>query len=294
MNRMLILLGLAVSCVITAVINVVIQRITSFSIYGLHVWFLIPIGAVLVGFAAGFGGVLAARLFNAAPKWIDALSMIICSALAMYLIYYIDYATYVIDGRKVSDFIEFNKFVEIALTEVHMRVGRGAKDTGAVGDFGYILATIDFAGFLIGGFASFGFLVGMDRCKKCDVYFRKIANTDSGIVTPDEADKILHVFKKGSFEGIEYILSWQAPKSRRFDKVQNRATINYILYACPKCKNEQVTETISVSNGDDWKEITNLKSTRLIGDGLSLRAAITAPKNNDLNVFASTPTETNA
>jgi hypothetical protein len=285
MSRVIIILGLAISCVITAVLNVVIERITSLSIYGLHVWFIIPIGAAMVGMASAFGGILAARLFNAAPKWIDALSMVICSALAMYLIYYIDYKTYVINGSKVSDFVDFQKFVEISLTEAHMRVGRVATDTGAVGTFGYILAAIDFIGFLFGGLITFGLLMAMDRCKTCEVYLRKIATTNSGVVTEDEAIKLLHVFKNGNFGDIEYILSWQAPHKRKFGKGQNLAKLNYTLYACPICKKEQVTETMSVSNGGSWKEVSDLKFTRISDDGLSLRKAIKAPKNNDLSVF---------
>jgi hypothetical protein len=285
MNRLIILAGLAISCIITAVINVVIQRMTGFSIYGFKIWFIIPVGAIFVGAFAGVGGLLAARLFNVVTKWIDAFSMVLCSALAMFLIYYIDYITYVIDGDKIANYVKFEDFVRIMITEVHMVMGRGAKDTGAVGELGYFLAIVNFVGFLVGGLTAFVGTYVMRRCKKCDLYLRNIASTSSGIVTLDEADKILHVFKSTSFEGLEYVLRWQAP-TRSFEKEQSRARLIYTLYACPKCKQETITEAISISNGGDWKEIGKLADFRLIADGLSLREAMAAPKDNDLSVFA--------
>jgi hypothetical protein len=86
------------------------------------------------------------------PTWLDAVAMVVCAAVAMWLIYYLDYATMVLDdGRRVSSLVSFDKFFEIVTTKAHMRVGRAATDTGAVGDFGYVLAGVEFLGFLLEG-----------------------------------------------------------------------------------------------------------------------------------------------
>lgn len=67
----IILLGLVFSCVIMAAANVAFERITTFNIYGLHILFIIHVGAVGVGFVAALGGLLSALLFNVTPKLIE-------------------------------------------------------------------------------------------------------------------------------------------------------------------------------------------------------------------------------
>jgi hypothetical protein len=60
---------------------------------------------------------------------------------------------------------DFAPYVDLVLTKSHMRVGRaGQIDTGEVGQLGYWLAAIEFAGFLVGGAATFLFIRGMARC----------------------------------------------------------------------------------------------------------------------------------
>src|SRR4051812_3205428 len=170
-----IIVGMALTCLLAAVANVVAARVVGVNLFTLKFWLLIPVGAAAVGLVAASGGILAARIFHAVPTWLDAVAMVVCAAVAMWLIYYLDYATMVLDdGRRVSSLVSFDKFFEIVTTKAHMRVGRAATDTGAVGDFGYVLAGVEFLGFLLGGIGAFFILQAMKRCGDCGAYLRKM------------------------------------------------------------------------------------------------------------------------
>ena len=132
MKQLLLLTAMAITCVLAATANVVIARTIGINFFTMKVWFVIPIGAALVGMLGASGAILAARYFRIVPKILDAAFMVIIAAATMILIYYLDYATLVLDdGRRASDLIDFGSYVDLVLTKSHMRVGRaGQIDTG--------------------------------------------------------------------------------------------------------------------------------------------------------------------
>jgi hypothetical protein len=155
-----------------------------------EVWFVIPVGAGLVGVLGASGAILAARYFNIMPTILDAVLMVVIVVATMLLIHYLDYATLVLDdGRRASDLIDLASYVDFVLTKSHMRVGRGGQiDTGEVGQLGYALAAIEFAGFLVGGVATFHFIGSMARCDDCGWYLRKLKTKRTKELTFDETD----------------------------------------------------------------------------------------------------------
>ena len=187
MKQLLLLTAMAITCVLAATANVVIARTIGINFFTMKVWFVIPIGAALVGMLGASGAILAARYFRIVPKILDAAFMVIIAAATMILIYYLDYATLVLDdGRRASDLIDFGSYVDLVLTKSHMRVGRAGHDTGEVGQLGYARAAIESAGFLIGGAATFLFISGMARCSDCESYLRKLKTKKTKELTFDE------------------------------------------------------------------------------------------------------------
>jgi hypothetical protein len=136
----------------------------------------------------------------------------------MLLIYYLVYATLVLDdGRRASDLIDFASYVDFVLTKSHMRVGRaGQINTGEVGQLGYALAAIEFAGFLVGGAATFLFIRGMARCADCGSYLRKLKTKRTKELSFDETDKVIDLFNRGDLETVQSLLAW-APRERKLD-----------------------------------------------------------------------------
>ena len=273
MKHLPILIGIAITCVLTALANLAISRVVGLNLFTLKFWLVLPVGALLVGFASASGGILAARVFHIIPNWIDALAMICFAAFSMWLIYYLDYSTLVLDdGRKVSAIIPFGDYVDFTLTKSHMRMGRGAQDVGEVGQFGYWLAGSEFIAFLIGGLASFLIVKGMDRCEACHTYLRKVKTKSSGEIKLDEAGNILDNFKVGDALTIKEILAWKPENATKFEKNEKRARLKYTLLACPKRGSEQIVASVDLYNGKEWNEASQLKTQRQLAQGFSFRS----------------------
>jgi hypothetical protein len=217
------------------------------------------------------GAILAARYFHIQPNVIDAVLMVFVAAATMLLIYYLDYVTFVLDdGRKVSDLMDFGNYLDVVLTNAHMRVGRGGIDTGKVGQLGYLLAAVEFVGFLLGGAATFFFIKGLPQCSDCGSYLRKLKTKKTKELTFDEADKIIELFKAGDLQTVQGVMAW-APPERKLDRTGEKALIAFNLLGCPKCKTEVISASVSAFNGKEWKDVPSLTTRRSLTSGLSLR-----------------------
>jgi hypothetical protein len=271
MKQVILLIAMAITCILAAVANVIVTRMIGFNIFTFKVWLVIPMGAVGVGMLGASGAILAARYFHIQPTIIDAMLMVLVSAATMGLIYYLDYATFVLDdGRKASDLADFASYLDLILTKAHMRVGRGNVDTGEVGRMGYALAGIEFVGFLIGGAATFFFIKGLPRCADCGSYLRKHKTKKTKELMFDEASKIIELFKTGDLPTVQGVMRW-APPDRTLDRKSEKALIVFNLLGCTKCKTEVIVASISAFNGKEWKDVPSLKSRRDLTSGLPLR-----------------------
>jgi hypothetical protein len=270
-KHLLLLVAMAITCVLVAIANVVIARTIGINFFTMKVWLIIPVGAGIVGMLGASGAILAARYFNIVPTIIDAVFMVVIAAATMLLIYYLDYATLVLDdGRRASDLIDFASYVDLVLTTSHMRVGRaGQIDTGEVGQFGYWLAAIEFVGFLVGGATAFLFIKGMARCGECGSYLRKLKTKQTKELTFDETDQVINLFNRGDLETMRSLLAWVPPERKLVDS--KKALVVYDLLGCSKCKTEVLVAKVKAFNGKEWQDVPSLGARRNLESGLSLR-----------------------
>src|SRR5688572_20737344 len=120
MKHIILLIAMAITCILAAVANVIISRMIELNFFTFKLWFIIPAGAICVGMLGASGAILAARYFNIRPNIIDATLMVVIAAVTMVLIYYLDYATIVLDdGRRASDLVDFASYVDVILTKAH-------------------------------------------------------------------------------------------------------------------------------------------------------------------------------
>jgi hypothetical protein len=272
--RIAVLVSGAATCLLTALANLLVERWTNFSIFSMSIWVVIPVGAVLVGAAGASGAVLACRYFNFKPAALDFIAMVGMAAATMVLIYYLGYSTLVLDGgQRASDVVSFAQYFDVVVTKAHMRLGRGMTDTGEVGQFGYVLAAIQFAGFLVGGAAVFFWLRGMPMCEECSLYFKKIARKTVGPMSLPEAEAALKALRSGDLD--TYKSGLTATSSEATPKKERKAKLSVTLLNCPGCNKERVTETIEVNNGKEWKEVKNLGRSANVPAGVSLRGQFT-------------------
>lgn len=268
-------LGIAVCGLITsilvAILNVVISNVVGINIFTFNIWFIVPAGAAAVGMAAASGYYFGALYFHKRPTPILFIQMVLIAAFSQFLIYYLEYATLVIDGQKVSEYVPFGQYLDIALTKAHYRVGRGAGvDTGEIGSTGYWIAALQFVGFLVGGVAVYFILSGKPVCEECQMYFRPLAKKVKTFEDTDACSQYYDVLFTHPVDSEEF-----AELIRHEAKVAKteRGTIqvNTVLNGCPGCKSQLVVDDVSIYNGRDWKEISELKRKVSIPDGIDLK-----------------------
>jgi len=273
MKHIVLLIWMAMTCVLAAVANVIITKVIGLNLFTFKLWLIFPAGAIGLGMLGASGAILAARYFHIQPTVFDAMLMVVVAAATMGLVYYLDYATFVLDdGRRASDLVDFTGYVDLILTKSHMRVGRGGVDTGEVGEMGYALAGLEFVGFVIGGAATFFLIKGLWRCADCGSYLRKLKTKSTKELTFEQAGKIIELFQAGDLDTVQQLLAG-APPDRTFGRKEQKALIAFKLHGCPKCKCEVVSATVTAFNGREWKDVPDLTTRRDLARGLSLRDA---------------------
>ncbi|MEQ9115647.1 MAG: hypothetical protein RLN62_02515 [Rickettsiales bacterium] len=249
--------------VITALANLLIKNWFDFNVFSLMFWFVLPIGAFLVGMGGASGGFLACKYFHIKPDRLDAIALAAVAALTMYLIYYLDYTTFVLEsGNRVADYIDFTTYLDVIVTKSHSSVGhmRGGKwqDMGEVGGFGYFLLVIKFVGVLLGGWALFITLESLAMCKKCNLYYKKIASKNTFHESINDLNLIYNKLNSDLISEYKEALQITA-------KGDCKAKIKFTLMRCPKCKEEYVAEEFFVrKEKGDYHEVQDLNNRKTI------------------------------
>lgn len=251
------LCGLATS-VLVALANVAIARKTGADIFTLAVWVVVPVGALLVGFAAASGYYLGSRYFHKRASASLLLQMLLIAAFTQFLIYWTGYATMVLeDGRKVADLVPFGAYMELILTKSHYRIGRALSDVGEVGRLGYGIAALHFLGLLAGSLAVFLYLKEQPVCEACSRYLRSMANKTKRFADADSAGAYYDRLFAVPVDGPDFAALIQT--DAEVEKVEQGALqVHTTLLGCPVCKAQMIEEKVQGYNGQDWKDLHQL------------------------------------
>ncbi len=257
-DGMVILFG-AASSLITAGLVCSVYWSTGFNFFTLSFWVVVPIGALLTGFAAASGYYLGAKLFNHKPDLIILLNMVIVAGTTQFLIYYFQYSTMILDdGTKVKNYLDFPTYLKIVLTKAKYGLVRHSGSGVEAGYFGYVIAFIQFIAFLVGGVCVWGWLYLIPFCDACNKYFKSIFS------------KIILFSDKDTFTPFyEELISVPSlsPKyflllKRQDEDVKNSQgccfRLKVKLFQCPNCKGEKILESVDIYKNDGWDEISDL------------------------------------
>lgn len=261
--------GLATS-IATALLLTVIERLTGFDLFTLSVWVIVPVGAICTGIAAASGYYFGSLYFHTRPSALLLAQMVIVAGVTQFLIYYLQYTTLILDdGRRVSDYIDFSAYLNVALTSAHYRLGRaGQIDTGEVGQFGYWLAAIQFIGFLLGGLGAFMILLSQPVCKKCNKYLRVLASAHKTFSAPQAMAEYHDTLFGLPVDTTEFADLARVTCEAKTEKGASMLTMK--LYGCPECKDQMIKTEVSVYNGRDWKAIDDLGRKYAVPQGVNL------------------------
>jgi hypothetical protein len=259
-----------ITSVLVAIANVAIARFTGFDFFTLSFWVVIPAGALLVGIAAASGYYFGSLFFHKQPTIFLLFQMVLIAGFSQLLIYWLSFETlYLTDGRKASDFVTFYEYLDIYLTKSHYRFGRSQIDAGESGSFGYMMAALQFLGFLAGGFAIYFILKSKTVCDKCKYYMRTIRRKDKTFVDADSGAMYFDNLFTHPVDGPEFAKLVQTES--KVSKPQKGAlAVRTALLGCSNCNDQMVEEKVQVFNGSDWKEIDSLNRRVKIPTGVDL------------------------
>jgi hypothetical protein len=261
----------------TAIAVAAVARLTSFNAFTFSIWLVVPVGALLTGFAAASGYYFGSHVLHQRPSWHTLVQMVVIAAATNVLIYYFEYATLVLDnGVRASQIVSFPTYMRVYLSNQEISVGPALQTHTSIGKFGYWLAGLDFLGFLAGAVCIYFWLIRSQFCKTCEKYLRKCAQRiryfgsadDAGhyydglFSNPVDSDAFLRQAKIGSLKVVTG---------------SNQMMIKTTLLGCPKCKDQVWRDEVSGWNGKEWKELSNLERLIAIPSGTDLTAALNGP-----------------
>jgi hypothetical protein len=260
-----------ITSVLTALAVVVLENLTTISIFTFSLWLVVPAGAMVTGAAAASGYYFGSLYFHRRPNWLLLIQMILIAGATQLLIYYLQYTTLLLDdGTKASDLVSFARYLDISLTSAHYRIGRGAQvDTGAVGDFGYWLAVIQFVGFLLGGLFIYVVLLSYPVCTRCQKYFRLLAKRSKHFETTDAFATYYDNIFRLPMDSNEFAAA--ITKEHKLRKVaKGTILLETRLHGCPSCKSQIIEDKVSVWNGREWKSTDALGRRVVLPDNVNL------------------------
>jgi hypothetical protein len=261
-----------ITSVLTALADVSIAKMTGIDVFTFSIWVVIPAGAIGVGLAAASGYYFGSLYFHKRADISLVVQMVLIAGLTQLLIYDLGYFTMVLDdGRRVHDFVAFDKYLDIKLTTAHYRIGRGTgTDTGEVGSLGYWIAALQFVGFLVGGLAVWALLRAKPVCSKCNLYLRPLFKKQKSFSNVEAAAPYYDVLFKHPVDGSEFA---ELIRSNAVAKVAKGVLqIKTALLGCIKCKAQLVDERVQIYNGRDWKDLDKLHRRVRIPEGVDLRS----------------------
>ena len=169
-DLLITLCGLATS-VATAGLLAAIEHFTGFALYTLSLWGIVPLGAIVSGGVGASGYLLGARLLNRAPSRLLLLNVVLASVATFLTIHYFAYSSLELNGARVADYVPFWTYLDAAIRSASLGLaGSSIAVTPSLGVLGYVFALLQVAGFAVGGFSAYGYLVAQPYCERCARY----------------------------------------------------------------------------------------------------------------------------
>lgn len=260
-----ILVGLCglVTSLVTAIILWFVEERFGFALYSWTFWFIVPVGALLSGFAGASGYYAGSWFFGHRPTRLLLVNIVVASLATFFLIYYLAYVTLQVEGKQVSDYIPFWQYLDIAIRSTSMEFRyRGAVkigSTGELGSFGYVVSVLQILGFATGGFGVYAYLVSQPYCEKCSRYLsgkgKQVRYTGDAEGLQAVAARVFEFVKGDAISSaIQQHRDFGTAKHEKDDHLRSVVEVRY----CKKCGKHWVKFAVEKKSGDNWKEISEL------------------------------------
>ena len=256
------LFGIA-TAVATAFLNVTIINAAEFDVFSLFLFFIVPVGAIIVGMLATSGFYIGASILHKRADLMMFLLMMIVAAITMFLMYYIQYAMIEFEGIKLSSVMTFKEYMELNLTEMSYSIGRRGRsgvDTGAVGSFGYIIAGVQFLGILAGAFFVYAMLGGKAGCEICGNYFKSKTKRTINLQGEEEIRQFYDDLGGKAVESPEFAEVISKANQASESVESPLFMLENELLECSGCGSQALKMNAKAYNGADWVDVPQLNA----------------------------------
>ncbi|MDK4730148.1 hypothetical protein [Rhizobium phaseoli] len=262
---------------LTVIAVVAVNQFTDFNFFTLSFFVVVPAGALLCGAAAASGYYFGSLLFHTRPTVLILIQILVVAAIAQFAIYYGEYRLLDLEnGRMASDVVSFSEYLDIYLSHTSLRVGRAGTNTGDIGDYGRILAFIQFLGFVVGGVFVWLMLRVYPVCEKCGRYLRTLAKKQQIFSTQEDFTRYYDNLFEVPVDGPHFaqLMKWQPGKGDKIVKgtIQTQTT----LRGCPNCHTQRISQEVKVCGDKEFRDVPQLTRHIRIPDGIDLKLVVKA------------------
>lgn len=251
-----------VTSLLTAVILWQIELLFGFAFYTWMIWFIIPAGAGLAGFAGASGYYAGSWFFGHRPTPLLLLNIVLASFSTFFMIHYLSYVTLQIEGKNVSDYVPFTQYLDIVIRNTSMEFrfhGTKAGATGELGGYGYIVSLLQVAGFAFGGLAVYRYLTSQPYCEKCHKYLKAKGKQVRYSASPESFTEMVKKLAT-LFSGDKLQEALDAHGT--FGEAKNPKD-GYLMSQlerkqCPVCRINWLKFSVQKLAGNEWKEINEM------------------------------------
>lgn len=259
------------TALLTGVVLGYVEIEFGFAFYSWMFWFVIPVGAILSGFGAASGYYAGAMLFHQKPAGGVLLNMLGASIGAFFIIHYIPYFMFEIDGIHIKEVMSFWKYLDIGIRNTSLSFLRSSVSTGELGSFwGYGYAILQLIGFSVGGFAVFGWLSQNPYCDNCSRYLKKTGKQE---LYTSEGAKLLEQIKEFASllaaeqcnDAIRYHTENMGVEYSSGHHLRSRV----VTRKCSGCGINHLDFVTAKLNGNDWKDIDDTRISLFTNEQLN-------------------------
>jgi len=251
-----------ITCLATAVLLAWIERQFGFALYTWMFWLIVPVGAGFAGFAGASGYYFGSILFGHRPTKLLLLNIALASLATFFLIHYLEYSTLLIDGKPVSDYVPFTRYLDFAIRSTSMQFRfRTAPmgTTGELGALGYGVAALQIAGFAVGGMLVWVYLSSLPFCEQCSKYLSRKGTSERYTGTPgllqENAEVVVGHLKANDLQAaVKAQQSFGGPDTGKEMFLRSVVVVRF----CKKCGKHWLQYKVEKRSGQDWKEIPEL------------------------------------
>lgn len=237
----------AASLVVAVLVSFVLALIETqlrFSLFGLYVLFIIPLGAFVAGMAAAGGYYFAARQLDIRPAGLLGLSLpallgVVVYVLTHYLIY-----------RRVGGGGGFLDFYQARLVNTQYGINSGSGRT--VGGFGYLLALLEVVGTAAGSWGASALLAAKPYCDDCGRYLDDTGRDHAWFESREDhlaaSQAVMGALGAGNESAAWSVLNSIAEPGRRRRAFQTSLE----RWGCPSCRRSWFTFKNGEAKGNNW------------------------------------------